>query len=137
MTEPCFPGLILQDRPSISSSSNPFITPLPSTSFLAYPTHVLSVSNPIQRDMDEKQTPSIDQTLVETVFTSQQSSSSTSSTRILSAPTQDKSFVVSFPYSCLPRYRNESRFENDLAIHATKLIMWSTLTNNPPTLPPT
>ena len=132
MTEPSFPGLILQDRPSIPSSSNPFISPLPPLWFLAYPTHVLSAPNPIQRDMDEKQTPSIDQALVETVFTSQQSTSSTSSTRILSPPTQDNSFAVSFPYSRPLRYRNESRFENDVSIHASKLIMWSTCKKQQP-----
>ena len=84
MTEPNFPGLIPQDRPSISSSSNQIITSLPPVSSLATPTRVLSVPNPIQRSMEEERTRSIGQTPVETVFTSPMSSSSTSSTRILS-----------------------------------------------------
>ena len=119
------------DGSSISSSSTQDIASLPPRSFL--PTHPTQISfqNPIQRGADEEKTHSIGENAVQTVFSSSQISSIISSSPIFSHPTTDNSFVVLFPFSCPPRFKNESRHKNDLVIHATKVIMWSTNRKHP------
>ena len=132
MSAPIFSGSVPMDGPSISSSSTQHIASLPPRSFLPTSTIELSLKNSIQRDADEQKTRFIDENPTQTVsLLLSPNPFIPSSSPIFSYPSPDNSFVLTFPFSCPPRFKNESRYENELVIHATKVIMWATNRKQP------